>query len=197
MRKTSDYKPIAEREWREQSMPIHPLLIDIEQRITAYLERTIPSLMTFKIGLSAVVEFSINYAYQQWIEQQRDYSDVTHDIGMLVYSTATLGNALKESTYIYLKEDTVQRINALGDFLEVTAFYTPRLRSSRWDTYNRKVIIILAMNALNEQLKAEGSATAQRQTITFDKSDNAESVQESDALGWLSGPFEREPMTKN
>jgi len=55
---------------------------------------------------------------------------------------------------VYLKEATVTKIDALGDYLGITQYHTPYLFSTRHKgVYNRKLIILLAMNALNESLK--------------------------------------------
>lgn len=155
MQKTTDYKPTAERSWREQAFPLHPLLIELQARIGAYLGLTASALLPPKISLSAVIEASINFAYQQWIERGVEYADDLHDKGTVLYTVVTTANPVKQQCYPYLKATTVTKIDLLGDFLEISPYYTPRLYSRRsGGVYNRKLIIILCMNALGKSLKA-------------------------------------------
>jgi len=93
MTKAKEYKNADERGWREQAMPLHPTFSDMAKHISEHLERVhTAGLLTVNAGLSTVVEASVNYAYQQWIERKADYPEAVHDSGVQLYGTVVLLN---------------------------------------------------------------------------------------------------------
>jgi hypothetical protein len=156
MTKANEYKVAEERGWREQALPVHPKFSDMAERISHYLSQVDTAIpLPVKTGLSAVVETAISYVYREWIERKADYPADFHDAGVQVYGEVVLMNQVKKQVKVYLKADTVEKIDAIGNFLGVTAYHTPYLFSTgHKGVYNRKLIIILAMNALSEHLKA-------------------------------------------
>ena len=70
----------------------------------------------------------------------------------MTYAKITWIDKHKPARKAYLKTETVAKIEAIGDYLNV-AQHTPNLTSPRHKgVYNRKLIIILCLNALSHAL---------------------------------------------
>lgn len=145
------YRPVHERGWREQLLPTHPYLNAVEEIIGRHINGA-PA----KGGiLSNVIEIAVSGMYRQWIECRDEYTDELHDWGLQLYRSVISEANHNESRVVYLKIATVEKIDALGDYLSVNKLKTPNLHSPRWEgVYNRKLIIILCLNALSEALKS-------------------------------------------
>jgi len=157
MPKAGEYKPAKERGWREQSLPDHPKLDEIKHRIAQHLASfTANAPLKLGTSLSDVVEAAVNYAYTQWIEHNAEYPQTVNDDGIQLYAVVSMPTERKadrKESFIYLKEATVDKIEAIGAYLETVQLYVPKLHSTRWkNRYNRKLIIVLCMNALAASL---------------------------------------------
>lgn len=155
MARANEYKAAGERGWREQALPLHKKLLEMGIRIGAYLDHVnVVTLASTYNGLSRVVEASVNYAYQEWVERKADYPLALHNTGVLLYGEmALMKQQAPKPIKVYLKTETVAKIGVIGDFLSVTQYHTPYLFSTgHKGVYNRKLIIILCLNALSHAL---------------------------------------------
>lgn len=156
MTKAKEYKLAEERGWREQALPIHEKFFEMTDRISACLEQTDSKVpMPVKKGLSAVVQTAVDFVYREWIERKADYPQALHDAGVLKYAEITWNDRKKpKPVKVYLRAETVEKIDSIGNYLDATKYNTPYLMSTgHKGVYNRKMIIILCMNALSESLK--------------------------------------------
>ena len=153
----SKYKSVEQRDWRQVELPEHELLEQTQQKIVAVLKQLgHASPAEMKTGLSALVYASINHAYREWVERHAEYSDKLHDKGVNLYAIVTHTNSDKKDKAVYVKADALEKIDAIGDYLAVTKQNLPQLHSPRNKrVYNRRLIILLAMNALAESLKPD------------------------------------------
>lgn len=150
------YKPAKQRDWRQVELPDHRELEQTQQALIIGLQRVSQeSPYPAETGLSALVKAAVHYAYQQWIVKQVEYTDEVHEKGIQLYALVTHTNFEQKKKAVYLQAGTLEQIDALGDFLGVTKRDLPQLNSPRHKSvYNRKLIIILCLNALSEALKS-------------------------------------------
>lgn len=143
------YRPVHERGWREQRFPSHPYLSDIEGLISRYINET----TTRVVSLSNAIEIAVSDTYRQWIERHDEYTDELHDWGLQLYRSVISESNSDENRVVYLRTATVEKIDTLGDYINVNKLKTPNLHAPRWEgVYNRKLIIILCLNALSHAL---------------------------------------------